>query len=237
MNDTAFPIVKERQLYFFAPSDFTCNASAYKVLSLNDWHRALGHLNFDDILQLEKVCEGMKITNKTKRYCETCALNKQTHSPIQHGQISTANKPLQHVSSDVCGPISPPTKEGYRYVINFVDSYSGMGYVYFLKTKDVAYKALEQFLADVAPYGKVQSFHSDNGTEFLSYNFKEILRKNGIKQTTTAPYSAHQNGRAERQWRTLLEATRCMLHESNLPKSLWAYGVRYAQYVRNRRFH
>ena len=41
------------------------------------------------------------------------------------------------------------------YVINFVDDYSGICSVYFLKQKSDAVRALKKFLCDVAPYGKV----------------------------------------------------------------------------------
>lgn len=61
-----------------------------------------------------------------------------------------------------------------------------------------------------------------------------MLRSNGIRHETSAPYSPHQNGTAERDWRTLFEMSRCMLLESNLPKQLWTYAVQTAAETRNR---
>ncbi|KAK3895660.1 hypothetical protein Pcinc_000583 [Petrolisthes cinctipes] len=44
----------------------------------------------------------------------------------------------------------------------------------------------------------------------------------------------HENGTAERSWRTLFEMARCMLLEAKLPKKLWTYALRTAAYIRNR---
>ena len=53
----------------------------------------------------------------------------------------------------------------------------------------------------------------------------------------SAPYSSHQNGRAERSWRTLFEMARCLLLQAELPKSLWNHALRTASYIRNRCFN
>ena len=42
-----------------------------------------------------------------------------------------------------------------------------------------------------------------------------------------------QNGVAERLNRTLVEKSRAMLLESNLPKSLWGYAILHANYLKN----
>ena len=38
----------------------------------------------------------------------------------------------------------------------------------------------------------------------------------------SAPYSPHQNGTTERNWRTLFEMARCMITEKSLPKTCGA---------------
>lgn len=49
-----------------------------------------------------------------------------------------------------------------------------------------------------------------------------------------APFPPHQNGTAERQFRTLFEMGRCQLLEKGLPKVLWPYAVQNAAHIRNR---
>ena len=108
---------------------------------------------------------------------------------------------------------------------------------------------VKKFLADIAPFGKVktlnffedvfpagdvQKMRSDNGGEYISKEFREILVNHSIKHELSAPYSPHQNGTAERNWRTLFEMGRSMLIESKLPKYLWTYAIITATHIRNR---
>ena len=62
----------------------------------------------------------------------------------------------------------------------------------------------------------------------------EYLEKCGIHQEKTAPYNPEQNGRAERDNRTIVESARTMLIAKSLPLTLWAEAVNCAVYVLNR---
>ena len=88
----------------------------------------------------------------------------------------------------------------------------------------------------MTPIGNVQEIHSDNGGEYTGTEFQNVLLDNKIKFTSTAPYSPYQNGKAERNWRSLLEMSRCLLSDANLSKNLWTYAVPHAQYLRNRSY-
>ncbi|KAK3876712.1 hypothetical protein Pcinc_018524 [Petrolisthes cinctipes] len=145
-----------------------------------------------------------------------------------------ATEKLELIHCDLAGPIDPPAREGFKYAITFVDDYSGVIMVYFLKHKSDTVAATERFLADSAPYGHDKKIRTDNGTEFTSAEFRSLLVKNCIKHEFSAPYSPHQNGTAERSWRTLFEMARCMLLGAKLPKKLWKYALRTAAYIRNR---
>ena len=180
-----------------------------------------------------KVVDGKNISSTDKFNCETCVMSKQTLTRSREPRLRTKNR-LDLVHTDVVGPIEPMAKDGFRFGITFTDDYSGLIFVYFLKHKNQAVKALEQFLADTAPYGKTKCIRSDNGTEYTCKEFQDVLRKNLIKHETSAPYSPHQNGTAERGMRTLFEMARCLLQESGLPKNLWTYAVMASAYIRNR---
>lgn len=49
----------------------------------------------------------------------------------------------------------------------------------------------------------------------------------------TAPYMPQQNGVVERRKRTVIEMSRILLKEMNLPAMLWGEAVRNAVYVLN----
>ncbi|KAL6461003.1 hypothetical protein MHYP_G00309690 [Metynnis hypsauchen] len=198
-------------------------------------HEVMGHCNYDDLVKLETVVNGMKIKGKTNRpnQCEICLEGKFTQSRNRQSDVR-AKEPLELVHTDLGCPIAPESFEGYKYAITFTDDFSGAIYVYFLRNKNKAVEATKQFLADTAPYGKVKRLRSDNGTEFVSEEYQSLLRDNAIKHERSAPYSPHQNGTAERNWRTVFEMVRCMLIESGLPKELWPYAARTAAVIRNR---
>ena len=216
--------------------------------SLEMWHRLLGHCNVNDVTKLEHVTQGMKINSHENFDCETCTLAKQLNT--RNRQADTrATKPFELVHTDLAGPIDPAAKDGFRYTMIFADDYSGCLFTYFLKEKSDAAKATEKFLADIAPYGKVKTLNffedvfpkgdikrvrSDNGGEYISREFRDILMKHTIKHEFSAPSSPHQNGTAERNWRTLFEMGRALLIESGLPKSLWPYAIMTATHLRNR---
>jgi len=50
----------------------------------------------------------------------------------------------------------------------------------------------------------------------------------------SAPYTPEQNGKAERENRTIMESARTMIGHKNLSKALWAEAVNTAAYVLNR---
>lgn len=197
---------------------------------------------------MEKVVQGMKIGDDSKFECETCVLVKQPDSR-NHKPDVRATEPFELVHTDLAGPLDPIAKNGFKYDMVFTDDFSGNIFTYFLKERSDATCATEKFLADIAPYGKVRtlSFHediflsgdvkrvrSDNGGEFTSNKFSDLLVRNRIKHEKSAPYSPHQNGTAERSWRTLFEMARSLLLEEGLPKNLWTYAVMTATHVRNR---
>ena len=159
--------------------------------------------------------------------------------------------PLEFIHTDLAGPVEETGRDGFKYAMNFVDDCTVAIFVYFLKQKSDATKALKKFLSDIAPYGKVRRMtpygkvrnvaatnrmRSDNGGEYVADEYENVLIDHQIRHEFSAPYSPHQNGTAERCWRTLFDMARAMLIESGLPKSMWPYAVMAAAHIRNRVF-
>ena len=92
----------------------------------------------NDVLKLENVVEGIKITTKGKLECDTCVQGKMSQYRNRKPD-RRATSPLQWVYiSDLAGPITPESKDGHKYAMVFVDDYSGALGVYFLKNKSDA---------------------------------------------------------------------------------------------------
>jgi len=226
-NGTLFDIAKQGKLYFLN------GVKSIQSCSLEEWHRIMGHCNARDVLKQETVVTGMKITDKNSFNCTTCAEGKMSQYR-NHQADEKASKPLELIHCDLSAPVEPMSINNSKYAMTLVDDYSGLIMVYFLNKKSDTVAAMRKFLADISPYGAVKKLRSDNGTEFTSSDFKALLVENKIKHEFSAPYSPHQNGTAERSWRSLFEMARCLLIDADLPKKLWNYAVRAAAYIRNR---
>ena len=201
--------------------------------SLLDWHRILGHCNFEDLQRLSGVVNGMKVSSDQSHECVICSQDKmcQTRSRVPDLR---AKMPLGFVQCDLAGPIEPMAKGGFKYALCFVDDFTGIHKVYFLKQKSDTIEATQQFLADVAPFGNVKRMRSDNGGKFMSKDFRNLLLKNKIKHETCAPYSPIRT--VQLSPHGVVYSARCLLIESKLPKRLWAYAVRTTAHIRNRCF-
>ena len=81
---------------------------------------------------------------------------------------------------------------------------------------------------------KIQALRSDNGKEYTSKQFNHFCEEAGIEHQLTAPYTPQQNGVSERKNRTIMEMTRCLMFEKNLPREYWAEAAHTAVFLLNR---
>ena len=235
-SGTTFPITKQGRLYYINSAVDIVPDNCLKISkTLTEWHTLLGHCNYRDILKLEQASKGMKITDKTENDCMTCIEGKMTQS-ISRLLDAKAKNRLDLVHTDLSRPVTPISIQGCRYSICFVDDYSGLTSIYFLKSKSDAAAALKRYICEIAPYGQIKTIRSDGGGEYIGQDFQNLLLENhiDINHETSAPHSPHQNGTAERAWRSLYDMARCITIESKVPKSLWTYALRHAANVRNR---
>lgn len=202
------------------------------------WHRRLGHLNMKDVCSLVRrdMVTGVGVSlSDDLDFCEDCARAKQTKAHMG-GTRTRATKPLELVHSDVCGPITPTTYDGYKYFITFTDDWTHMVVVYLMRTKDEAFSKLKEFHAMATTHfgTKMKRLRCDNGGEYRSRELKEFCVAEGIVLDFVPPYTPQLNGVAERINRTLCEKTRAMLVDAELDKRLWGEALNTAVYLTNR---
>jgi hypothetical protein len=214
------------------PDDHAKMFLASKTETLQIWHERLGHQNKQYI---ERYLRKNNIEFvKDDVVCEGCILGKQTR--LSFGtRVNNVKLPGDLVHADVCGPMQEDSFQGSRYFAVFKDEYSKYRAVYFLKRKSDVPEKLKVFLAEARTLGHtVKELLSDGGGEFDNKQMREITQEAGINHRMTMPYTAEQNGSAERENRTLMEAARSMLLSKQLPNKLWAEAVNTAAYVINR---
>lgn len=123
-----------------------------------------------------------------------------------------------------------------RYFLTFKDDASDYRHVFFIRHKSDVFEKFKEFERSISKkFGRsMKVSRSDNGLEFCNKKMNEYLASRGIKKENTAPYTLQQNGKAERDNRTLVESARTMIHAKNLPFFLWAEAVNIAVYMLNR---
>lgn len=203
------------------------------------WHRRLAHINSRDLDKMRNgVVHGVSYpdsSNMMKDKCVTCCEGKQMRLPFQHvGERST--EPLQIVHADVCGPMEKKSIGGSQYFLLFVDDFSRMNFIYFLKQKNEVYKKFKEFKAIVENQQnrKIKILRTDNGGEFCNGEMDNYLKKEGIIHQKTTAYTPEQNGVCERANRTVVEKGRCLLFDAKLEKKFWAEAANTAVYLKNR---
>jgi hypothetical protein len=172
-------------------------------------------------IQHKGVCKGRALGNNVKG------------SFFRSGNRSKEILDLIH--SDVCGPMTSPSLNGYMYYVLFIDDHSRKTWIYFLKKKDGVLAKFQEFKAQVENLTgrKIKVLRSDNGGEYTSKYFNNFCIEVGIKREFTVPYNPHQNGVAERKNRTIIEATKEMIHDQSLPMTLWEEACNTTVYVQN----
>ena len=87
----------------------------------------------------------MKITDKSRFDCGICIEGKKTQFRNREAD-KKAKSVLELVHCDLAGPIEPVDKQGFKCALGFIDDYSGILMVYFIRHKSDTVKATERFL-------------------------------------------------------------------------------------------
>nr|GEU72328.1 retrovirus-related Pol polyprotein from transposon TNT 1-94 [Tanacetum cinerariifolium] len=122
------------------------------------------------------------------------------------------------------------------YCLVVIDDYSRFTCVFFLATKDETCGILKSFITRIENLvdHKVKVIRCDNATEFKNREMNQFCEMKGIMRQFSAARTPQQNRVAKRRNRTLIEAARTILADSNLPTTFWAEAVNTACYVQNR---
>lgn len=206
--------------------------SAEKCETIQLWHERLCHQN---VAQVKCCLKSMDIvyTDIPSFKCIGCIYGKQHRSSFQESN-NRASRVGELVHTDLCGPMQVKSLGGARYFLLLKDDYSSYRTVFFVKEKSEVCDLIHKYINVVSKSHDITVLRSDNGTEIVNKRIKQLLEQKGITHQQTVPYTPEQNGRAEREMRTIVESARTMLHASKLNMNLWAEAVNTAVYVLNR---
>ncbi|KAM1692791.1 hypothetical protein PS2_031824 [Malus domestica] len=162
-------------------------------------------------------------------------MSKATRLPFVSSNSRTS-KLFELVHSDIWGPSRVESFDGYRYYVTFIDDYSRVTWLYLLKLKSDLFDAFKDFhnLITNQFSSKLYMLRSDNGIEYTSNNMSNYLSNHGILHQTSCVGTPQQNGVAERKNQDLLEKTRSLMIQMNVPKKFWSQALLTATYIINR---
>ncbi|MBW0475980.1 hypothetical protein O181_015695 [Austropuccinia psidii MF-1] len=217
---------------------FSSRLHSHSILTVNpqvakkDWHTVLGHPSDAYIQQLlnNKKLSGSFTSSSKCPVCLHAKIKRQPH--IQH--LPYAHSPFEKIHMDTL-EISPPTRQGFRYLLVIVDYFSRFNRIAPMTEKKQAQGLIMSFLNELRNKLSITPgyIHMDWGGEFDSNLFQQQLLTQGISLERGPPHSPQTNGVAERFNQTILTKIRCLLGQSNIPISYWDEAARHASLLLN----
>ena len=147
------------------------------------------------------------LKSDVSRFCKSCHTCQMVGKPNQtipkaHLQpIPAFDEPFSRIIIDCVGPL-PKTKSGNEYLLTIMCASTRFPEAIPLrniKTKNIV-KALVKFFAFV---GLPKSVQSDQGSNFMSGIFQQVMHELGITQYKSSPYHPESQGALERFHQTL----------------------------------
>ncbi len=150
------------------------------------------------------------------RTCHTCQVTgkpNQLLRPVPLSPIAVTNKPFEHLIIDCVGPL-PPSKSGNAYLLTVMCQATRYPAAYAIRriTTKAVVKALTQF---ISIFGIPKIIQIDNGTNFTSRMFAEVLKMLKVKHNQSSVYHPQSQGAIERFHQTLKSLLRAYCVELN----------------------
>ena len=148
--------------------------------------------------KIQKAFYWPGIQGDVSRRCKSCdicqkTVNKGSVPKVPLEKMPLIDMPFKRVAIDLIGPISPPSKEGHRYILTLMDD--ATRYPEAVPLKNIDTETVAEVLVDIfSRLGIPEDILSDLGTQFVSDCMKEVARLLSIKQLTTTPYHPMCNG-------------------------------------------
>ncbi|KAL4382944.1 hypothetical protein GQ457_15G000070 [Hibiscus cannabinus] len=201
------------------------------------WHKRLGNYHHQGIVKMKSKSMAIDLPEFDARImtCKACQFGKQNRKSFPKTAWRATCK-LQLIHTDISGTQRTLSLVGNRYYASFIDDFTRMCWIFFLKFKSEIAGAFWKFkiMVENQSGNHIQILRYDNGKEYTSENFNAFYEEVGIEHQLTATYSPQQNGVCERRNKYILEMTRCMLHGKNLPKKFYAEAAHTAIFLQNR---
>ena len=136
-------------LFYLDISESSCFIAQVEKIWL--WHKRLCHVNFDNLIKIRKKKRVRDIPSLRKPdmgLCKNYQIGKMGMSSFKSKNYHS-EEVLELVHTNLCGPIGIESYSGDKYFILFVDDYSRMMTITYLKDKVESFQNLKWYLARV----------------------------------------------------------------------------------------
>jgi len=200
-------------------------------VNAQDWHVRYRHL---PLPAFRHILEAPPALRNAKLEYSTCQKGKSTKAPSGPSG-HRANRILDTLHSDLCGPLETQGVIHQRYICTLIDEYSQFTMLRSLPSKAEAPATLLDMIAAMETQTgyKAKNLKTDNGGEYRSAELLHHLRAKGISLKETVAYHSQTNAIAERTNRTIVTMAQTALLHANLPKYLWPEVVAHSTYTKN----
>jgi hypothetical protein len=202
------------------------------------WHERFRYVNMAAVQKLarEELVHDLPEIGQVEQLCEACQAGKQQHTSFPAKAEYQAERRLELVHGDLCGPISPTTPRGNKYFLLLVDDLSRYMWVAAIPSKDCAVDAIKdiQARAEGESSLKLKALRTNRGGELIAIEFAYYCATEGVHRQHMTPYNPQQNDVVEHRNRTMVAIARWMLKAKGLPQWFWGEAVNVTVYVLNR---
>lgn len=148
--------------------------------------------------------------------CHTCQLRGKPNQTINVAPlcpIPAVSQPFERLIIDCVGPL-PHSKSGAMYLLTIMCQSTRYPAAYPLRTLTVkaVVRALSQF---ISIFGIPKTIQSDQGSNFSSHLFAQVLQQLRVKHNQSSAYHAQSQGALERFHQTLKSLMRAYCVQMN----------------------
>jgi transposase InsO family protein len=152
--------------------------------------------------------------------CEPCQINKKSRVAKRVWQKFPITSRFKTVHVDLVGPLQKSTK-GRQYIFTMIDRYSRWMEAVPLANIRATDCAEAFFRVWVCRFGVPETVISDQGSQFESFVYNDMLKRLGAKHVRTTAYHPQSNGKVERSHSTIKNILRCLsAHRADWDKVL-----------------
>ena len=200
--------------------------------TLRSYHDSLlggGHQGFErsySVIRMKYFWPRMYSDIET--YVKTCEEWKKSKRDIHGKKAPLKPMPIEDVFSrlhmDILGPITT-TKDGYKYILLIVDSFSKWPEAFPLKTQEATEIANVLYKEIFTRYGAPRTIISDRGKNFMSNLVSALCEIFQVTRHHTSSYHPQTNATCERMNSVIAQSLRTYCNENQMDWPMKLPGI------------